>query len=75
MNDQTDGLVKNIKNGSTPKETKNIVDEIMNDQLCIDELEKTIKKLNVVNRKNNTNKFYLLQAALIYAKKVVEKNA
>lgn len=48
------------------------IEEMMNKEICLDQLNKIIEELQMIHRARGRNDCQMLLGALIYAKKAVE---
>lgn len=49
------------------------IEEMMNKEICLNQLNKIIEELQMIHRARGRNDYQMLLGALIYAKKVVER--
>ena len=70
MEEITKKAIEQAKNSKIPKEVENIL-EVMDNEMCTSRLGSLAKEVNASNKLSD-KKFYILQAALIYAKNKIE---
>lgn len=69
-----DKLLEEVEEIKISKETKMILKEIMTKKTCLNQLERIINEIEMIHRGRPSEKFYFLQASLLFAKKHLEEN-
>jgi len=73
MDKITEKMIEQAKKAETLKEVEEVL-ESMSDEVCIGFLDKLIEDVNAMNHQSD-GEYIMLQAVLMYARKVVEENA
>ena len=69
-----DKLLEEAEEMPISKETKMILKEIMTKKTCLNQLERMINEIEMIHRGRPSEKFYFLQASLLFAKKYLKEN-
>jgi len=69
-----DKLLDETKEMKISKETKMVLKEIMTKKTCLKQLDRIINEIETIHRGRPSEKFYFLQASLLFAKKNLEEN-
>jgi len=69
-----DKLLEEAEEMPISKETKMVLKEIMTKKTCLNQLERMINEIEMIHRGRPSDKFYFLQASLLFAKKYLEEN-
>lgn len=69
-----DKLLEEAEEIPISKETKMILKEIMTKKTCLKQLNRIINEIETIHRGRPSEKFFFLQASLLFAKKYLEEN-
>lgn len=69
-----DKLLDETKEMPISKETKMVLKEIMTKKTCLKQLDRIINEIETIHRGRPSDKFFFLQASLLFAKKYLEEN-